>query len=101
MLRTYISNVDGNNIGDGMGSCGNNKDKNQVPTPIILQKMMLGRITPDGDAVAILGCDDAEGPLVEALSLNFKDGLLLSVFSSNFYNSGLYNTSYPTAPTTH
>lgn len=45
----------------------------------------------------ILNRDDADGPLVEAPSLIKADGTLYLTFSSNMYNTNLYDTSYATA----
>lgn len=93
-----VYKVDGNNIGDGMGSCGQSKN-NPVPTPIMLQKMQSDRVTPDGGPIKILDRSSNDGPLVEAPALNFKDGLYYLFFSSNCYSSGKYDTSYATAKT--
>ena len=93
-----VYKIDGNSIGDGSGSCGNSQN-NPVSTPIMLQKMQSDRVTPDGNPVQILDRDNIDGPLIEAPSLNYKDGLYYLFFSSNCYNSCKYDTSYATAKT--
>ncbi|KAH7384727.1 putative arabinan-endo 1,5-alpha-L-arabinase [Cadophora sp. MPI-SDFR-AT-0126] len=71
--------VDGNNIGDGSG------------------KLQGDWMTPDGAPTKILGRDDNDGPLVEAPSLNLREGIYYLFFSSNCYSTRDYDVSYATA----
>jgi len=91
-----VYKVDGNSKGDGSGLCGQSK-KNPKPTPIMLQKMKSDWMTPDGSPKQILDRDNNDGPLIEAPSLNFKDGLYYLYFSSNCYSTTYYDTSFATA----
>jgi beta-xylosidase len=91
-----VYKVDGNSKGDGSWTCGQSK-KNPKPTPIMLQKLKSDWMTPDGDPKQILDRDGNDGPLIEAPSLNFKDGLYYLYFSSNCYSTKFYDTSYATA----
>ncbi|KAH7313206.1 putative arabinan-endo 1,5-alpha-L-arabinase [Rhexocercosporidium sp. MPI-PUGE-AT-0058] len=90
--------IDGNNIGDGSGICGQSKN-NPVPTPIMLQKLQGDWMTPDGAPTTILDRDDNDGPLIEAPSLNLLDGTYYLFFSSNCYSARDYDVSYATAKT--
>lgn len=65
---------------------------------------MLQRVSPSdgitriGDPIPILDRDDGDGPLIEAPSLaRSADGTYVLFFSSNCYNTDLYDVSYATA----
>ncbi len=66
-------------------------------TPIMIQQVGDDGFTKIGDATQILDRDDADGPLVEAPSLVKSDGTYYLTFSSNMYNTDLYDTSFATA----
>ncbi|KAI4137119.1 MAG: hypothetical protein L6R39_007468, partial [Caloplaca ligustica] len=88
--------VDGNALGGG-GPCGNADGSHS--TPIKLQQVSArDGTTPVGDPITLLDRDDADGPLIEAPSLaRSADGIYLLFFSSNCYNTDLYDVSYATA----
>ncbi|KAL8729204.1 MAG: hypothetical protein Q9181_005077 [Wetmoreana brouardii] len=90
-----VYKIDGNNKGNG-GVCGNSNPPIQS-TPIKLQKLQSDLITRDGDPQTILDRDDNDGPLVEAPSLNYKDGFYYLFFSSNCYSTPQYDVSFATA----
>lgn len=91
-----VYKVDGNNIGDGSWTCGQSQE-NPVPTPIMLQLLESDWMTPSGDPVEILDRSDADGPLIEAPSLNLVNGIYYLYFSSNCYSTTLYDVSWATA----
>ncbi|KAI5309729.1 hypothetical protein KEM55_002543 [Ascosphaera atra] len=66
-------------------------------TPIMLQKMKSDGVTLDGDSTQMITNDKGDGPLVEAPSLIKVDGTYFLGFSSNMFNTDLYDTSYATA----
>lgn len=88
--------IDGNSLGGG-GPCGN--ADNSHSTPLMLQQMSpQDGTTPIGDPVPILDRDDGDGPLIEAPSLaKSAGGTYILFFSSNCYNTDLYDVSYATA----
>ncbi|KAL9594477.1 MAG: hypothetical protein Q9179_005376, partial [Wetmoreana sp. 5 TL-2023] len=90
-----VYKVDGNSKGNG-GVCNNSKPPIKS-TPIKLQKLRSNLITPDGDPKTILDRDDNDGPLVEAPSINYKNGLYYLFFSSNCYSTPQYDVSFATA----
>lgn len=54
--------------------------------------------SPIGEPIQILDRSKADGPLIEAPSLvRSRDGLYVLFFSSNCFNTELYDTSYATA----
>ena len=91
-----VYKVDGNSLGGG-GSCGNADGSHS--TPILLQLMSPNDgTTPIGDPVQILDRGEYDGPLVEAPSLmRTTEGVYVLFFSSNCYNSLLYDSSYATS----
>ncbi|KZP11424.1 glycoside hydrolase family 43 protein [Athelia psychrophila] len=89
-----VYKVDGNNLGGG-GSCGNGDGSHS--TPLMLQQMESDAITPTGSAIQILDRSAADGPLIEAPDLVLVDGVYFLFFSSNCYNTDLYDISYATA----
>lgn len=94
--RYVVYKVDGNVLGHG-GSC-NNFIGPIVPTPIMLQKVEGDGVTLASDApVAILNRDDADGPLVEAPSLMYKNNMYYLFYSSNCYSTTAYDVSWATA----
>ncbi|KAH7926542.1 glycoside hydrolase family 43 protein [Leucogyrophana mollusca] len=93
--RYIVYKVDGNNLGGG-GPCGNGDGV--YSTPIMLQEMEADGITPTGDPVQILDRGQYDGPLIEAPVLILHEGTYILSFSSNCYNTDLYDISYATAP---
>ncbi|KAG8849661.1 hypothetical protein FRB96_000687 [Tulasnella sp. 330] len=89
-----VFKVDGNNLGGG-GSCGNGNLA--YATPIMLQAMESNGVTPSGNPITLLNRSAADGPLIEAPGLVHIDGTYFLFFSSNCYNTNLYDTSYATA----
>lgn len=81
---------------DGNGLCGNPNTGPQA-TPFLLQEMAEDGITTVGDPVDILDKGVGDGPLIEAPNLIKVKGVYFVFFSSNCYNSGLYDISYATA----
>ena len=95
--RRYVTyKIDGNSLGGG-GPCGNADGSHS--TAIMLQEVnTLDGITHIQDPVAILDRSCADGPLIEAPSLvRSSQGVYVLFFSSNCYNTELYDTSYATA----
>ncbi|KAL8993274.1 MAG: hypothetical protein Q9188_007373, partial [Gyalolechia gomerana] len=88
--------IDGNSLGGG-GPCGNADGSHH--TPIMLQQVSPSDgITPINDPIPILDRDDGDGPLIEAPSLaRSADGTYILFFSSNCFNTDLYDISYATA----
>ena len=85
--------VDGNSVGHG-GDC-NNGIPPIVPTPIMIQRVSSDGLEPEGDAQQILVQDPAlDGPLVEAPSLTVSDGTYFLFFSSNCYETTMYDVAY-------
>ncbi|KAH7920420.1 glycoside hydrolase family 43 protein [Leucogyrophana mollusca] len=93
--RYIVYKVDGSSLGGG-GPCGN--ADGAYSTPIMLQEMEPDGITPTGDPVQILDRGQYDGPLIEAPVLILHEGTYLLTFSSNCYNTDLYDISYATAP---
>lgn len=91
-----VYKIDGNSLGGG-GPCGN-KDQSH-DTPIMLQEVSAtDGYTPIGDATPLLHLSLSDGPLIEAPSLvRSADGTYVLFFSSNCYNTQLYDTSYATS----
>ncbi|KIJ40220.1 glycoside hydrolase family 43 protein [Sphaerobolus stellatus SS14] len=89
-----VYKVDGNSLGGG-GPCGN--QDGSFSTPIRLQRLAGDAITSVGDPVTILDRSPADGPLIEAPSLIKRDGLYVISFSSNCFNTPLYDIGYATA----
>ncbi|KAL2867555.1 glycoside hydrolase family 43 protein [Aspergillus lucknowensis] len=83
-----VYKVDGNSL---------NGDGTLHPTPILLQQLDVDAVTPVGGPVQLIDREDADGPLVEAPSLIVVDGTYYLSFSSNMYDSLLYDVSYATA----
>jgi len=92
--RYVVYKVDGNNLGGG-GSCGNGDGSHS--TPIKLQKLTSDGLSPVGSSVQILDRGQFDGPLIEAPNLLLQNGVYFLFFSSNCYNTNLYDISYATA----
>jgi hypothetical protein len=100
--RYVLYKVDGNNGSPG-GPCGNGKKPR--PTPIRLQEVDVhDGVTPKSKPVQILDRDARDGPLVEAPSmvavpsdLGRNGYIYVLFFSSNCYNTDLYDVSYATS----
>jgi beta-xylosidase len=90
-----VYKIDGNSLGHG-GSC-NNGVAPIVSTPIMLQKVAANGYTPVGSPVQILDRSAADGPLVEAPSLIYVNGVFFLFFSSGCYAETTYDLSYATA----
>ncbi|KAI5991376.1 glycoside hydrolase family 43 protein [Pisolithus marmoratus] len=93
--RYIVYKVDGSSLGGG-GACGN--ANGQYSTPIMLQMMEADALTPTGDPVQILDRGQQDGPLVEAPVLILHNGTYVLTYSSNCYNTDLYDVAYATAP---
>ncbi|KZP08096.1 glycoside hydrolase family 43 protein [Athelia psychrophila] len=89
-----VYKVDGSSLGGG-GPCGNGDGSHS--TPIMLQKMGSDGLTLTGSPVEILDRSAADGPLIEAPDLVLVDGVYFLFFSSNCFNTNLYDISYATA----
>ena len=50
-----------------------------------------------GKAIPLLNRGSADGPLIEAPSLVYENGLYILFFSSNCYSTTLYDVSYATS----
>lgn len=81
---------------DGNGLCGNPNTGPQ-DTPLMLQQMAQDGITVVGSPIKLLDKGVADGPLIEAPNLIKVNGVYILFFSSNCFNSGLYDISYATA----
>ncbi|CAG8955928.1 hypothetical protein HYFRA_00008781 [Hymenoscyphus fraxineus] len=81
---------------DGNGLCGN-PNKGPQATPLMLQEMAGDGITKIGEPTKILDKGPGDGPLIEAPNLIKVNGIYIVFFSSNCFNSGLYDISYATA----
>ncbi|KIJ68148.1 glycoside hydrolase family 43 protein [Hydnomerulius pinastri MD-312] len=79
----------------GGGLCGN--ANGEYSTPIMLQQMEADGVTPTGNPVQILDRIQSDGPLIEAPVLILHEGTYVLSFSSNCYNSDLYDINYATA----
>ncbi|KAJ6528101.1 glycosyl hydrolase [Mycena capillaripes] len=73
---------------------GNSKRKS---TPIFIQPLGANGYTLQGSATQLITNDSADGGIVEAPSLVYWDGFYYLFFSSNSYNSLLYDVSYAVA----
>lgn len=90
--RRYVAyKVDGNSLGEG-GPCGN--EISPLPTPILLQQVSWNGVTKIGEPIQILDRSDSDGPLIEAPSLAFMGGRYFLFFSSNCYNTDLYDQTF-------
>jgi len=91
-----VYKVDGNSLGGG-GPCGNANGKHG--TPIMLQEVdRKDGVTPVGKPTEILNREKHDGPLIEAPSLiKSPGGTYVLFFSSNCYNTALYDISYATS----
>lgn len=77
--------IDGNSL---------DNDGTTHSTPIMLQKMKSDGVQVDGDPIKLLDRDEIDGPLIEAPSMLYHDGIYYLTFSSNYYNTDKYDTSY-------
>ncbi|KAF8214281.1 glycosyl hydrolase [Mycena galopus ATCC 62051] len=73
---------------------GNSKGKS---TPIFIQPLGADGFTLQGSATQLITNDPVDGGIVEAPSLVFWDGFYYLFFSSNSFNSLLYDVSYAVA----
>lgn len=88
--------IDRNAIGNG-GNCNNGVDP-ILKTQIIIQRVEADGTTRVGSPIAVLDNSIYDGPLVEApYMIRNNDGMYVLFFSSNCYNSDLYDTSYATS----
>jgi hypothetical protein len=90
-----VYKIDGNSVGHG-GSCGNTVEP-IVSTPLMLQQLKADGITPVGAPIQVLDRGEYDGPLIEAPSLLYYEGVYFLFFSSNCYSTTLYDVSYATA----
>jgi len=63
----------------------------------MLQKMSSDGLTAVGEPVQVLDRDANDGPLIEAPNLLLQDGIYFIFFSSNCFNTDLYDISYATS----
>ena len=93
-----VYKIDGNSLdSEKKGPCGNANGK--YDTFLMLQQLRYDGTTPNGDPIPLLNRDKKDGPLIEAPSLvKSSGGTYVLFFSSNCYNSALYDTSYATSP---
>jgi beta-xylosidase len=88
--------VDGNSMGGG-GPCGN--ANGQFATPIMMIPMQDDGVSPRGPPSTAIDRSPADGPLVEAPSISRSpDGTYNLFFSSNCFNTPLYDVTWATAP---
>lgn len=88
--------IDANSMGNG-GSCGNTVDP-IVTTPIVIQEVQADGTTKIGDPITLLTNSQYDGPLVEAPYMyRNADGIYVLFFSSNCYETDLYDVSYATS----
>ncbi|KAF7714746.1 Arabinan endo-1,5-alpha-L-arabinanase [Penicillium ucsense] len=83
-----VYKVDGNSL-DGDGTLH--------PTPLMLQALESDAITATGAPIQLLDRSNADGPLIEAPSLAKHGGIYYLTFSSNMYDTTLYDVSYAVA----
>ncbi|KAL8850773.1 MAG: hypothetical protein Q9221_004271 [Calogaya cf. arnoldii] len=97
--KLYLTwKIDGNSLGGG-GPCGNADSSHSTPLQIAPLNPRTGTSFL-GPATTILDRDPKfDGPLIEAPSLAYcaRERLYLLFFSSNCYNTELYDTSYATS----
>jgi beta-xylosidase len=95
--RWVVYKVDGNAMGHG-GNC-NNGIHPIVSTPILLQQVSAqDGFTKIGSPTTLITNDPADGPVVEAPSLNkMADGTFVLYFSSNCWATPLYDVSFATS----
>lgn len=91
--------VDGNSLDPHTGgSCGLPVNGYYHPTPIMLQRVRKDDgVTKVSSPVQLLDLGPYDGPLFEAPSMFYKDGVYFLLFSSNCYNTDFYGISYATA----
>jgi beta-xylosidase len=95
--RYVIYKVDGNSLVNG-GPCGNG-GSDPKPTPLMMVKVAGDGITPLGRAIQLLDRWGIDGPLIEAPNLTrLRDGSYALLFSSNCWNTPLYDISWARAP---
>ena len=93
--RYVLYKIDANALGNG-GSCGNTVPP-ILSTPIMIQRVKQDGFTPVGEAVELITNDEADGPLVEAPAMRKYGDTYFLFFSSNCYDSDLYDVSYATS----
>jgi beta-xylosidase len=91
-----VYKVDGSSIGLG-GPCGHGVDGPIFPTPLMLQQLAADGFTPVGAPIQLIDRGDADGPLIEAPNIILHNGVYIIFFSSNCFNTPLYDISYATA----
>ena len=91
--RYVVYKVDGNSLAKG-GPCGNG-ESGRKPTPIMMVKVAGDGITPRGQPIQLLDRFDIDGPLIESPNLKrMKDGSYALLFSSNCWNTPLYDIAW-------
>lgn len=94
--RFIVYKIDGNAIGHG-GECGNTV-KPIVPTPILLQQVDFNNgFRLIGSPLQILTNTPADGPYVEAPTLNYMSGKYVLFYSPQCYTTPKYDVSYAIA----
>ncbi|KAI9762857.1 MAG: hypothetical protein M4579_000210 [Chaenotheca gracillima] len=86
--RYVVYKIDGNSL---------NGDGTTHPTPLRLQQVGADGFTASGSPIDLLDRDDGDGPLIEAPSLAKGGDTYYLFFSSNRYDTKLYDVSYATA----
>ena len=96
-----VYKVDGNSLDEGRICVSNLKPSKKItprPTPLMLQALASDAVTPFGDPIELLDRTDADGPLIEAPSLvRSKEGKYVLFFSSNCFDTPLYDVAYATS----
>ena len=100
--KTYVVyKVDGNSLDKGRICVRKLKPSKHFiprPTPLMLQALASDSVTPLGDPVQLLDREEGDGPLIEAPSLvRSKDGKYILFFSSNCFDTPLYDVAYATS----
>ena len=100
-FQYVLYKVDGNSLDlhPQSATCGGpDSNGNYHPTPIMLQRVREDDgVTPIGAAVQLLDSGPYDGPLIEAPSMFYRDGVYFLFFSSNCYSTDDYDISYATA----
>ena len=92
-----VYKIDGNSLSKpNNGPCGNADGAHD--TWLMLQQLDGSGTNPVGDPIQLLNRGKYDGPLIEAPNLvRSPDGIYVLFFSSNCYNSPLYDISYATS----
>ena len=70
----------------------------ETGTPLMLQPLNDDALTVKGDPIFLIDRDERDGPDIEAPSLHKEGDTYILTFSSNVFDSPLYDVSWATAP---